>query len=57
MPRYPAAIFRAAVMRDGVPTADVLQCWLDVSHHPSRGVEQAEHLYRRVLAPAFGLAR
>ena len=27
------AVFRAAVMRQGVPVSDVLQVWLDVSTH------------------------
>ena len=55
-PAFPEALFRGCVTRDGVPTADLLQCWLDVSTHPSRGVEQAEHLYRHVIAPSLGLS-
>ncbi len=49
VPRFPEAIFRGAVDVEGVPTADVIQCWLDVSGHPVRGTEQAEQLYQRVL--------
>jgi hypothetical protein len=29
----------------------VLQCWLDVSHEPARGAEQAAFIWRRVLGP------
>jgi hypothetical protein len=54
-PRWPESIFRAAVDRDGQPTADILQCWLDVSQHPARGAEQANVLWTRVLAPALGI--
>jgi hypothetical protein len=51
---YPEAVFRAAVNRDGLPVTDILQVWLDVRRHPSRGREQAEVIWRRVLAPALG---
>jgi hypothetical protein len=54
-PRWPESVFRAAVERDGQPTADILQCWLDVSQHPARGPEQANVLWTRVLAPALGI--
>src|ERR1019366_6877239 len=47
------AIFRAAVMRDGLPLSDVLQVWLDVSAHPARGREQAAEIRRQALAPLF----
>ena len=55
--RIPAnreAVFRAVVMRDGVPVSDVLQAWLDVSAHPARGREQAREIRRRILMPLFG---
>jgi hypothetical protein len=57
-PKFPEAVFRAAVPRDGVLVADVLQCWLDVADHPVRGAEQAEQLWRRVIEPQIveGLA-
>lgn len=51
--RWPESVFRAAAHPDGVPVADVLQCWLDVSAHPVRGAEQAEYLWKRVLGPAL----
>lgn len=50
-----AAIMRGAVVRDGLRASDVLQVWLDVQSHPSRGREQADFIWRRVLAPAFGV--
>lgn len=53
-PQAPEALFRACVGRDGVLTADVLQCWLDVAEHPSRGQEQAAFLASRPLKPLLG---
>ncbi|HYV43261.1 MAG TPA: hypothetical protein VFA20_00310 [Myxococcaceae bacterium] len=50
-PMFFESIFRGAVERDGVPVADVLQCWLDVADHPVRGAEQAERIWKRVLQP------
>jgi hypothetical protein len=58
--RIPAnreSIFRAKVMCEGVPVSDILQVWLDVSTHPSRGREQAREIRRRVLGPLFGKQR
>ena len=51
------AIFRASVMREGVPVSDILQVWLDVSTHPARGREQAREIWQRVLKPLFGKRR
>jgi hypothetical protein len=45
----PQSVFRGAVDVDGVAVSDVLQVWLDVSAHPSRGEEQAELIYRKIL--------
>jgi hypothetical protein len=45
----PQSVFRGGVRVDGVPVSDVLQVWLDVSSHPSRGQEQAGFIKRRVL--------
>ena len=53
VPAFRESIFRAAVVRDGVPVADILQIWLDVASHPARGEAQAEEIRRRVLAPIF----
>jgi hypothetical protein len=52
--RVPASresVFRGAVDREGVPVADIVQIWLDVSSHPARGSAQAEEIRRRILAP------
>ncbi len=37
IPAFRESVFRAAVARDGVPVADIVQVWLDVSTHPARG--------------------
>jgi hypothetical protein len=42
-------VFRGAVHAGGVAVSDVLQVWLDVSSHPSRGQEQANVIRKRVL--------
>jgi hypothetical protein len=47
------SVFRGAIRKDGVPASDILQIWLDVAQHPSRGREQADVIWRRILAPAF----
>jgi len=53
--RRPAArtsVFGAMVENaNGLRCADILQVWLDVSAHPSRGREQADFIYRRVIGP------
>jgi hypothetical protein len=54
VPACAEAVFRPAVERDGVPVSDILQVWLDVSSHPSRGQEQADQIRRRALGPLFG---
>lgn len=50
-PMAPEATFKGAVHRDGALCADIVQVWLDVSNHPSRGQEQADHIYNTVLLP------
>lgn len=45
----PKSVFRGIVHRDGMAISDVIQVWLDVSAHPSRGEEQADVIYRKVL--------
>lgn len=47
------SIFRGAVRKNGVPISDILQVWLDVGQHPSRGQEQADLIWRRILSPVF----
>ena len=45
----PQSVFRGAVHSGDVAICDVLQVWLDVSAHPSRGEEQADFIRRKVL--------
>ncbi len=47
----PQSTFRGAVHRDGLIVSDVIQVWLDVAHHPSRGEEQADLIYQEILQP------
>jgi restriction endonuclease len=47
------SIFRGVVRKGGIPVSDILQVWLDVGQHPSRGKEQAERIWRKILAPAL----
>ena len=53
IPAFRESVFRAAVVRNSVPVADILQVWLDVSSHPARGEAQAEEIRHRALAPIF----
>lgn len=50
IPANKESIFRAAVDREGLPVSDGVQIWLDVSSHPARGKEQAEHIRRQIFA-------
>ena len=50
IPESPEAVFRAAVERDGVAIADILQVWLDVSAHPARGKAQGSEMRREILS-------
>jgi hypothetical protein len=45
----PNSVFRGLVRADDMAACDVLQIWLDVSSHPSRGREQADLIRRKVL--------
>lgn len=49
--RAAESVFRGMVERDGIHVCDVLQVWLDVASHPSRGREQADLIRARVLEP------
>jgi hypothetical protein len=49
------SVFRGVVRKDGVPVSDILQVWLDVSQHASRGKEQADLIWRKIFSPAFEL--
>jgi hypothetical protein len=42
-------MFRGAVPRGAGACSDVIQTWLDVASHPSRGNEQADLIYRKFL--------
>jgi hypothetical protein len=53
VPIFRESIFRAAVMRDGLPVTDILQVWLDVSSYPTNGQARAEEICRRDLMPIF----
>ena len=45
----PQSVFRGLVRPEGMAACDVLQVWVDVAAHPSRGREQAELIRKRVL--------
>jgi hypothetical protein len=45
----PQSVFRGLVRPDGMAACDALQVWLDVASHPSRGREQADVVFERVL--------
>lgn len=45
----PQSVFRGLVRPDGMAACDVLQVWVDVAAHPSRGREQADIIRKRVL--------
>jgi hypothetical protein len=47
------SVFRGLVEKNGLPISDILQVWLDVGQHPARGKEQAELIWRKILAPGF----
>ncbi len=49
----PTSVFRGAVDVGGLVACDILQVWLDVSSHPSRGPEQAELIRRKILGPVI----
>jgi len=49
IPRAKESVFRGQVMSARGRAADILQVWLDVASHPSRGKEQADFIYQRVL--------
>lgn len=53
IPENKEAVFRAAVRHEGVAVSDIVQVWLDASNHPARGKEQADQIWKRVLAPAI----
>ena len=46
----PQSVFRGLVRPLGRATCDVVQIWVDVASHPSRGREQAELIQKRALS-------
>jgi hypothetical protein len=48
---FPQTTFRGAIDRNGLMVTDVIQTWLDTMHHPTRGAEQADLIYEKVLSP------
>lgn len=50
-PPAPQSVFRGAVTVERRLVSDVMQVWLDVSSHPSRGQEQADLIRDRILDP------
>ena len=54
LPPAPQSVFRGAVVRRGVLMTDVVQTWLDVANHPSRGHEQALQIERRAFGSLLG---
>jgi hypothetical protein len=53
VPAFQESIFRAAVTRDGVPVADIIQVWLDVSSPPASNEALADEIRRHALAQVF----
>jgi hypothetical protein len=52
-PKYPKSVFGGRVVRGGIPTCDILQCYLDLYNLPDRGREQAEFIYENTLSKIF----
>ena len=55
--RATQSVFRGMVRPGPLAVCDVLQVWLDVAAHPSRGAEQADLIARRVLERVIGRGR
>lgn len=55
-PFFADTVFRSSVVLDGVPVVDLLQCYLDVRTSPARGLEQADHIFQKVLSRHFEVA-
>lgn len=51
---FPQSTFRGAIHRNGMMVTDIIQLWLDVMNHPTRGVEQAALVYKKYLLPLIG---
>jgi len=51
--RASVAVFGGAVLANGVPVCDILQCYLDVRSSRARGEEQAQYILDSILLPHF----
>ncbi len=47
------AVRQGAVIADGLPVCDILQCYLDVGGSRARGQEQADYIAEKILLPHF----
>jgi hypothetical protein len=54
IPKASRSVFRGMVHPRAIASADIVQVWLDVSQHPSRGREQADMIWQNYLAPIAG---
>lgn len=54
-PYYRESVFRGAREVKGFRVVSDLQLYLDLRHYPVRGLEAAEEIFSRRLAPAWGL--
>lgn len=58
VPRFPEAIFRASIHTEEAgwreTFTDVIQTWMDVSHHPARGQELADRIWADLISPCIG---
>jgi hypothetical protein len=50
-PRPIQSVRRGMVRHGKLPASDIIQTWLDVAAHPTRGREQSELIWRKVLLP------
>lgn len=50
---FKESVFRGCVELNGVLVSDIIQIWLDVSSHPSRGAEQADLIERQILNKVY----
>lgn len=50
-PKAVQSVFRGMVCVNDVWVSDVIQIWLDVSHHPARGAEQSTFLRDQIIGP------
>ncbi len=56
LPYYRHSVFYGKRLVRKLWVVSNLQLYLDLYHYPLRGLEQAEHLYERVLAREFGIS-